>query len=1386
MNVRQRFWNLFRYTRGARRLARPSGSRCRLGIESLESRQLLAVTWSSTIANQTVLAGAPLNVALNGSDSLSNAITYSVSVTNSSLTNAQGAAVPLGYTVEGQSGSGSSAAPTTNPSLSITVSDPADSISGTMVFQLFQNLVPNAVNQITNLVNGTSSNGVDFYNGLDFWRVLNGFVIQGGDPNGNGTGGPGYQWDDEYNSNLQFTGTGVLAMANSGPDTNGSQFFITDGAQRELDFRYTIFGFMTEGADILQEIENVPVHTQPSFDEVSAPDNPVTMTSVTTFTDPQNGVLQLSAPNGTTGTATVTVTAVDSVTGDSTSQTFQVTVGADTTVDPPFLNRPTAGIPPIQTTVNTPVSFTIPGLDVNGNAINYTATVSSAESSDLTVSVNPTTGEGTLTPINGASGVFSIEEGVSAPNPSSSDPNAFDYQQVPVYVAPGAPSGIQLLSGSNNLTDLNNSAGKPLYFQVNGVVAGATVQLSVDGTVIPTTVEAQSGTAVLLATTLRSTPLAPNSTTLADGSHSVTATQILQETNVAVGNESYSPTLTSAASSPLTITIDTVPPVFTFTANTTAMVGVPYTCQVTTSADSAGAVTYGLTQAPTGMAINAATGLITWTPTVTQVPSAQVIVVATDPAGNTAQRQFTVSVALPLTAGMLVPPGTSTVSAFVSSRLSSPQDLVFDAAGNLYISNFDNTTLTKVTPAGAVSALVSRGLEIPTGLAFDTAGNLYVTNLYNSTITKVTPAGAVSTFVSSGLDNPSGLAFDKAGNLYVTNWGNNTISKVTRSGVVSTFVSSGLDGPWGLAFDSAGNLYVANLGNSTLSKVTPAGAVSTFVSSGLASPDGLAFDAVGNLVVANRGNSTLSKVTPAGAVSTFVSSGLAAPEGLAFDAAGNLYVANGSNNTISRITPSTVIAGQAFSGTVFHFTDADPAATASDYTALITLGDGNSVTVDSSGVVGSPPAGAGGRIVADAAGGFDVQLSYTYTGALRNQTFSVQVIAVDGASTGANTQITVLPQDYLAPSQVVFATQPGNTAASVGITPALRVAVENAENNVVSSDDSTVTLTLSNGTFANGSNTATAVASDGVATFSNLRIDKTGTYALQATSENLTQAISSSFTITPGVASKLVFLQQPTKASAGASISPAVTVEVEDAYGNVLTADNTDKVTVAIASSKPSGGKLLGASSSYTKVQVSGGVATLNSLSIGKVGTYTLRAAATSGKLTKAMSAAFSVTPAAADKLVFLQQPTKASAGAPISPAVTVEVEDAYGNVLTNDNSDLVAIAIRANRAGGTLNGTATATAVAGVARFSNLSINDAGTGYTLQATSGSLASATSAAFNITAVKAVFAAATSGDFSPDLDKADSDGLLPPPIKSNTAGAIHRRKVDYLMASWPAS
>ena len=116
-------------------------------------------------------------------------------------------------------------------------------------------------------------------------------------------------------------------------------------------------------------------------------------------------------------------------------------------------------------------------------------------------------------------------------------------------------------------------------------------------------------------------------------------------------------------------------------------------------------------------------------------------------------------VAATLTAGALTPPGTPTVSTFVSSGLNGPRGLAFDA-GNLYVANYGNSTISKVTPAGAVSTFVSSGLDAPGGLAFDAAGNLYVANWDNNTISKVTPAGTVSTFVSSGLNDPADLAFD--------------------------------------------------------------------------------------------------------------------------------------------------------------------------------------------------------------------------------------------------------------------------------------------------------------------------------------------------------------------------------------------------------------------------------------------------------------------------------------------------------------------------------------------------------------------------------------------------------------------------------------------------
>ena len=138
---------------------------------------------------------------------------------------------------------------------------------GDIVFELFADKAPTTVNNFVFLARD------GYYDGVTFHRVIRGFMVQGGDPTGSGSGGPGYRFDDEFHPELRHDGPGVLRMANAGPGTNGSQFFITHVATPHLNDHHAVFGRVVEGMDV--------VHAIPERDPMFARDPGLKMNTVT-------------------------------------------------------------------------------------------------------------------------------------------------------------------------------------------------------------------------------------------------------------------------------------------------------------------------------------------------------------------------------------------------------------------------------------------------------------------------------------------------------------------------------------------------------------------------------------------------------------------------------------------------------------------------------------------------------------------------------------------------------------------------------------------------------------------------------------------------------------------------------------------------------------------------------------------------------------------------------------------------------------------------------------------------------------------------------------------------------------------------------------------------
>ena len=475
----------------------------------------------------------------------------------------------------------------------------------------------------------------------------------------------------------------------------------------------------------------------------------------------------------------------------------------------------------------------------------------------------------------------------------------------------------------------------------------------------------------------------------------------------------------------------------------------------------------------------------------------------------------------------------------------------------------------------------------------------------------------------------------------------------------------------------------------------------------------LATGFTGPVTVAITSGSGTAGATLTGTTTANAIAGVATFTTLSIDKVGNGYTLAASGPGLTGVTSSTfnitpgaasvllvsvqptaAVAGQPIAPAVVVTAQDNMGNTATGFTSMVTLG----ITPGS----GSPGATLAGTSSAAASAGVATFSSLSIAKAGTAYTLTASATGVPSVTTGSF-DIAIGPTAKLA-----YAIAPTSTFAGAPIAPAVQVLAQDAAGNTDPGYTGNVTVSLvANPGGATLTGTTTVAAVSGTATFGDLELDKSGTgYTLMATATGLTSATSSTFDNIAAAGSTVVFVvQPPATATAGAGMSPCLQVAVKDGFGNIATAFNGN-VTLDIGTN-PAGGALSGT----TTVAAVAGVATFCGVSIDRAGSgYTLMAAAS--VLTPVASVAFDVAAGAANHLAVGQQPTSATAGAAINPAVTVRVLDAMGNLVTAFSSNVtVGISAGSGTAGATLSGTTTVAATGGVASFATLSIDKTGRG---------------------------------------------------------------------------
>ena len=658
-------------------------------------------------------------------------------------------------------------------------------------------------------------------------------------------------------------------------------------------------------------------------------------------------------------------------------------------------------------------------------------------------------------------------------------------------------------------------------------------------------------------------------------------------------------------------------------------------------------------------------------------------------------------------------PGTATLGGTLATQMVNG------------VASFSGLTINQLG-TGFTLAASSTGLTSVSTSAFNVTDQLVITGEPPASVTAGVPFSMTI------------KAEDGAGNIDRSFAGSITVAATGLGGTLTVNAVAGVANFTGLTLDSSGSttIYATSnglpLASSNAFTVSPASATQLVVLpvSGVlaATPFSLqveAEDQFGNVVPSFNGNVTLSlasnpsNATLAGTLTQTAANGIATFSGITINSLGTGYILKASTNGLSTGTstpfnvtsdqlvittqvPTTVAAGNGFGFVV----------SAENSSGKVDTTFNGSVTVSLVNSGSNNPT-LGGTLTVTAVKGVA-----TFSNLTVNETGTYALVVV---STGVAGIVTAPFNVNIGGTQLVIQSQPPG-AVTVGATFNVAVAVENSLGELDTDFNGNVTIALGSNP-GNGilGGTLTVQAVHGVASFSGLTMNSVGSgYTLQAAATGLTPTTTSALNVTAvGKATQLVIATQP-PSTMTANNAFGMSVDAQDSFGAI---DSTFSGTVTLSiDSNSSGGTLLG---TLTTTAVNG-VATFSGLTLSQVGSYSLTATATG--ISAATTNAISVTGAAATQLVVSSPSGSVQANSPFG--LTVNAENVSGQIDPNF-SGVVTLSL-ANNTGGSLGGVLTATAVHGVATFSGLTLNSAGGGYTIQASSSGLIAGISPFFDVT------------------------------------------------------